>query len=403
MNPLVLDGWGVRLRVNDIGARSELWAIGGRQNNELGPMHIFRPRQLPYDSIVIESHSGYVSLQALHWLSRNDTPVFIMNYEGSIISSLLPPIPIMPHLRIAQIKAIDKPETKFTIAQNLVQAKLARSIQVLDWLAESYDIKRELRATGNEAVKLSKATSTTGLRTVEAHVAQRYWEAFRKCLPQRLGFKSRLTLSGNYNASDPVNLALNYGYGFLQGEVRMAINSVGLEPAVGFLHDSADYQTKESLVFDLMEPFRFLIDLVVLQAFATGKLNSESFYFVESDYRYMFELEAKGRFLELLRNAFNSRISYHGKMLRWDTVIQEKAVELGRFLKGSTQTLAFEEPTVVFEKSDSKALKEAIENLTTSQARGLGIGKSTLHYLRKRAAKQPFIRVYSKTRRKLKA
>jgi len=403
MNPLVLDGWGVRLRVNDIGSRSELWAIGGRQDQQLGQMHVFRPRQLPYDSIVIEGHSGYVSLQALHWLSRNSIPVFVMNYEGSIISSLLPPVPVKPDLRIAQIRTIDKPERKFTIARNLVQAKLERSIQVLEWLGASYEIGREHWATKIEAMKLGKAKTTAGLRTVEAHVAQRYWEAFRQVLPSSLGFKSRLTLSGNYNASDPVNLALNYGYGFLQGEVRMAINSVGLEPAVGFLHDSADYQTKESLVFDLMEPFRFLIDLVVLQAFATGKLSAESFYYVESDYRYMFELDAKGRFLELLRNAFNSRISYHGKMLRWDTVIQEKAVELGRFLKASRAPLAFQEPEVAFEKSDSRALKEAIQNLSQSEAKRLGIGKSTLHYLRKRAGTQGLVRVYGKTRNRLKA
>jgi CRISPR-associated protein Cas1 len=364
-------------------------------------MHVFRPRQLPYDSIVIEGHSGYVSLQALHWLSRNNIPAFVMNYEGSIISSILPPMPVKPDLRIAQIRAIDRPERKFAIAQNLVHAKLERSMQVLEWLGASYMIGREHWATKIEAMKLGRARTTAGLRTVEAHVAQRYWEAFRKVLPSRLGFRSRLTLSGNYNASDPVNLALNYGYGFLQGEVRMAINSVGLEPAVGFLHDSADYQTKESLVFDLMEPFRFLIDLVVLQAFGAGKLDSSSFYYVESDYRYMFESEAKGRFLELLRNAFNSRISYHGKMLRWDTVIQEKAVELGRFLKASRAPLAFQEPKVAFEKSDSKALKEAIENLTNAEARKRGITKQTMFDLRKRARTQGLIRVYGKTRHRL--
>lgn len=401
MNPLVLGGWGVRLRVNDIGSRSELWAISGRENQDLGKMHIFNPRQMPYDSIIIEGHSGYVSLQALHWLSRNDIPVFVMNYEGSIISSLLPPMPVKPDLRIAQIKAVDNTEKKLHIAKGLVHAKLTRSLQVLDWLAESYDIKREVQKVRTEALKLPKATSTAGFRTVEGHTAQRYWEAFRKVLPTSLKFDGRITKSGNYNASDPANLALNYGYGFLQGEIRMALNSVGFEAGVGFLHDSADYQTKESLVFDLMEPYRFLIDLCVLQAFGTGKLSAESFYFVESDYRYMFELDAKGEFLRILREAFNSGVKYKGKVMKWDTVISEKCVELGRFLTGKSQSLDFCEPTLAFEKSDSKALKEAILNLTSVEARRLGIPKQTLHYLRKRARTRQPLRVYGKVKERI--
>ncbi len=78
-------------------------------------------------------------------------------------------------------------------------------------------------------------------------------------IAEHLDFQGRMTSSHQNNASDPVNLALNYGYGFLEGECRRAINAVGLEPAVGFLHDSSDYQTKQSLVYDLEEPFRWLM------------------------------------------------------------------------------------------------------------------------------------------------
>jgi len=44
------------------------------------------------------------------------------------------------------------------------------------------------------------------------------------------------------------NLALNYAYGVLEGECRRAINAVGLEPSMGFLHETSGYQTKQSLV-----------------------------------------------------------------------------------------------------------------------------------------------------------
>ena len=50
------------------------------------------------------------------------------------------------------------------------------------------------------------------------------------------------------NASDPVNSALNYGHPILEGECRRAIKAVGLEPAVGFLHELGTTQTRQSLV-----------------------------------------------------------------------------------------------------------------------------------------------------------
>jgi len=364
-------------------------------------MYAFRPRHIPYDSIVIEGHSGYISLQALHWLSRNDIPVFVMNYDGNIISSLLPPTTIKPDLRAAQFQAASDPKKKFNIAHGLVEAKFVRSLQVLDWLAERYDIEREIQRTKHEAMKLAKATTTAQLRTVEAIVAQRYWQAYRKCLPASLDFHGRLTTTTNKHAADPANLALNYGYGFLEAESRMAINAVGLELGVGFLHDSADYQTKQALVYDLQEPFRWLIDLTVSKAFESGALDTQSFYFAEQDYRYCFELAAKGLFLKLLREQFNSGVKYKGRVLKWNTVIQEKASELGRYLIGSRPELDFSEPNPVLERTDNQTVREAIITLTQSKARELGIGKSTLHYLRKRAKNQHSFRIYSKVREKM--
>lgn len=118
------------------------------------------------------------------------------------------------------------------------------------------------------------------------------------------------------NASDPVNLTLNYGCGFLEGECGKAINAVGLEPSVGFLHDFSDYQTKESLAYDLQEPFRWLVDLSVIQAFESRMLELRDFYFTGDDYRYRFEPEVKRRFIQVLREQFNSGVRYKGRVLK---------------------------------------------------------------------------------------
>ncbi len=195
----------------------------------------FKPRSLPYSSIVIDGQSGYISLRALHWLSRNGTPVHVLDVDGSLLSTILPAMPVKADLRVAQIHAADDPKKKFTIAKAIVEAKIARSLQVLDYLSDRYDIARETRVTRLEASKLRRAATVTELRTVEGRVALRYWEAFAKVLPEHLEFQGRMTSSHNSNASDPVNSALNYGYALLEGECRRAINAVGLEAFGGLL------------------------------------------------------------------------------------------------------------------------------------------------------------------------
>lgn len=361
----------------------------------------FTPRRFPYSSVVIDGHSGYVSLQALHWLSRNKVPVFILNYDGELISSILPPMPVKADLRAAQFQAANDPMKKFTIAKSLIEGKIARSLQVLDWLGERYDISREIQVTKLESSKLNVASTVADIRSTEGRVARRYWEAFGKVLPEWLDFQGRMTTSHQNNASDPFNAALNYGYGFLEGKCRIAINTVGLEPAVGFLHDFSNYQTKESLAYDLQEPFRWLVDLTVIQAFESKTLQLHDFYFTGDDYRYRFGVEAKQCFIDLIRERFNAGVGYKARILKWDTVIEQKSGELGRFIVGKSPTLDFIEPSPMLRGPDDHEMRSKILAMSASQAKHLGIGKTTLHYMRRRALVAARFTIRDKVRRRI--
>ena len=342
-----------------------------------------------------------ISLAALRWLSKHNIPVFFLDFDGAIISSILPPTPVKADLRAAQFQASNDSQKKLTIAKALVQAKIARSIQVLDWLAERYDIEQQVRMAKAEAEKLSKAATVPETRTVEGRTALRYWETFKKILPEWLHFQGRMTTSHNNNASDPFNATLNYGYGFLKIECRIAVNTIGLEPAVGFLHEIASAQTAESLVYDLEEPFRFLADLCVIQAFESGMLRPQDFAFTRDDYLYRIQWDGRMRLRDSLKEAFNSGVNYRGRMLKWDTVIEQKTLELGRFLTGKSPSIDFSDPVPSLERIDSKAMREKILSLTQSEASDLGIGKSTLHYLREKARERSSFKLYENVKRKL--
>jgi CRISPR-associated protein Cas1 len=324
-----------------------------------------------------------------------------MDFDGTVISSIPPPMPEKADLRAAQLQAANDPKKKFTIARALVEAKVARSLQVLDWLAQRYDIQREIQVAKLESSKLRMATTVADLRVVEGRVARRYWEVFRKILPEHLDFQGRMTSSHQNNASDPVNLALNYGYGSLEGKVRKAINAVGLEPSVGFLHDFSDYQTKQSLVYDLQEPFRWISDISVIEAFESEGLKLSDFYFTGNDYKYRFEFDAKQRFIDLTRELFNAGVAYRGRSVKWDIVIEQKAIELGRMLVNRAAAVNFVEPSPQFTRLDDRRMRAKIFALSQAEAKTLGIGKSTVHYLRRNARKRRPIMIYAKVLEKL--
>jgi CRISPR-associated protein Cas1 len=210
-----------------------------------------------------------------------------------------------------------------------------------------------------------------------------------------------MTSTHQNNASDPVNLALNYAYGVQEGECRRAINSVGLEPSIGYLHKFSTYQTKQSLVYDLQEPFRWIADVTALEAFESGVLDLPDFYFTGDDYRYRFEVEAKQRFLELLRERFNSGVWCKGRTLKWDTVVEHKTVELGRHLLSRSNGLDFSEPSPTLDRTDDRGLRKRILSLTQSEAVAFGIKKGTLHYLRENLRNRRSLRLYGKTRDRL--
>jgi len=131
--------------------------------------------------------------------------------------------------------------------------------------------------------------------------------------------------------------------------------------------------------------------VTTIEAFESGAIDMKDFYFLGDDYRYHIEIDAKRQFLALLKCRFNSGIAYKGKTWKWDTIILGKTQELARFLLDRSKHVDFIEPRPNLQRSDTTELRKRILELTQIEARELGIGKSTLHYLRRHALeRKPF-------------
>jgi CRISPR-associated protein Cas1 len=149
-------------------------------------------------------------------------------------------------------------------------------------------------------------------------------------------------------------------------------------------------------VYDLQEPFRWIADVAVMDAFESGVLDLPDFYFTGDDYRYRFEPSAKQQFLDLLRKQFNSGVKYKERTSKWDTVIEQKTVELGRYLIGRTAELDFSEPSPKLARDDDREIRKRILSISESEARQLGIARSTYYDLRRNVRRKLSFKVCAK-------
>ena len=144
-------------------------------------------------------------------------------------------------------------------------------------------------------------------------------------------------------------------------------------------------------MYDFQEPYRWVVDYVVLRMVLSRAFSWDDFYFTGDDYRLRIKPPLLDRYADLLREQFNSGVMYSGKRLPWDTLITRKCQELARHLLGKTARFDLRTPKPVLERSDTRVLREKILRLSSSDSQKLRLGKSTVHYLRKRAKeKKPF-------------
>ncbi len=218
---------------------------------------------------------------------------------------------------------------------------------------------------------------------VDGGLAWKYWNEFSKAVPEEYGFCSRIDQYRRpVGSGDMVNTMLNYGYSLLESECLRAINSVGLGAHVGFLHEMNP--SKNSLAYDLQEPFRFLVDLAVINLLENKTLENKDFIRTEN---YNLRLKPTGakKVVNEFSNVLNKKVSYEGKQTTWGTIILLKARELAHYLTGKKEKLDFVKPEYEIERIDSYDIRQKILNISYADWKKLGFSKGTLHYMKQNA------------------
>jgi CRISPR-associated protein Cas1 len=170
---------------------------------------------------------------------------------------------------------------------------------------------------------------------------------------------------------------------------------------VEFLHGLNDYQTKQSLVYDLEEPFRWLVDSTIIESLRHERFGRRDFYRLDN-YVLRLRPEAVKKLLAALQIKFNSTVRYRGKFYAWDTVVRLKCRELAGYILGKRNELDFSDPSPILPRDDSEAIRNRILSMSVAEAKRLGIRKNTLWYMQQRARTGNPLKVYDRVRRTIR-
>ena len=211
--------------------------------------------------------------RSIVWLSR--TGRFQARLEGPVNGNIL--------LRQAQHRAADCPATALTLARASVAGKLNNSRQVLlRGARESSDASEQAmlvqtaRQLGQQIRKLPLATDGDTLRGHEGEAAHLYFSALPRLV--KPGLRKEFPFDGRNRRPprDRFNALLSFLYALVLTDCRSALETVGLDPQLGFLHTVRP--GRPALALDLLEEFRApLADRLTLTLINRGQIRAADF------------------------------------------------------------------------------------------------------------------------------
>lgn len=214
---------------------------------------------------------------ALTFLTENGR--FLARVSGKVAGNVL--------LRRRQYRWADSEEQSLRVAVGFITGKVANSRTVLLRAVRDHEAAILSLAVRDAAAELaarlqSIETSSTldDLRGFEGDAARAYFGAFDHLIlvnKDEFYFRER----SRRPPRDKMNALLSFLYAMLTHDVQAALETVGLDPFVGFLH--RDRPGRPGLALDLMEELRpFLADRLALSLVNRKQVTSNGFRTAET-------------------------------------------------------------------------------------------------------------------------
>jgi CRISP-associated protein Cas1 len=206
-----------------------------------------------------------ISPATISELIQHKIPLTFLTQNGKYIARLEPEMTKNIFVRTAQWKAVGESPQAIHVTKGFVRGKLKNYRNSLLQAQRSHsdlNLSSAIDQLANNIAGVDKATCIDSIRGFEGAGSAAYFGCFNQLIRVNdFSFKNR----NRRPPVDPVNSLLSFGYSLLRHDIQGALNIVGFDPYLGYLHTQR--YGRPSLALDLMEEFRpLIVDAVVLNA-----------------------------------------------------------------------------------------------------------------------------------------
>ncbi len=188
------------------------------------------------------------------WL--NEYGRFQARVEGGVNGNIL--------LRQAQFRCADNKDKTLQLAKAFIAGKLRNSRQVLQRSArDSKDeddkslLARAAKSLAINLRNLEHAENHDSIRGLEGDAARLYFEQFNQMIKPKMRADFKFTKRSRRPPKDAINALISFLYALLLNDCRSALETVGLDSQLGFMH--AVRPGRHALALDLLEEFRAVL------------------------------------------------------------------------------------------------------------------------------------------------
>lgn len=291
------------------------------------------------EAICTFGHQGASPALMAACVERNIAIVFLTS-SGRFRARVIGPSNGNVVLRKTQYRISDDEEKSAIIARYFLVGKLYNAKWTLERMTRDHALRINVEKFKSVSVHLTESMKQLMtiddlevLRGVEGNAASAYFSLMDDMILQQkkdFFFKGR----NRRPPLDNVNALLSFAYSLLSSEVGAALEGVGLDAYVGFLH--RDRPGRMSLALDMMEELRCVYaDRFVLSAINLKQVQASDFLKKESGAVLMKD-DARKRILQLWKDKKEEKITHPflKEKISWGLVPHAQALLLARFIRG---------------------------------------------------------------------
>ena len=243
-------------------------------------------------------------------------------------------------LRETQVVWSKDSEQSIHLAKQFLSAKLYNSRWVLERAIRDHPMRIDVEAVQRQSVflretikSLREAQTTESLMGFEGLAAKAYFDVFNNLIlrgNESFRFEGRIRRP----PLDPINAMLSFTYTLLSLDLAAALETVGIDPYIGFLHQLRP--GRKSLALDMLEELRAPVaDRFVISLVNKGVVTEDDFQKRENG-AVRFTEEGRKTFLAQWQKKKQEQIThpYLGEAISWGMVPYVQAMLLSRYMRG---------------------------------------------------------------------